>query len=86
MTKNPNLRQQAEAVALAAVNLHGHIDNLVGLVAKGQRPQWELDHCRRQYPALNAAASTLEILAAKEQTKIPAPPEEKIVQLTKPAS
>ena len=37
----------------------GHIDNLVNLVAKGQRPQHELDHQTNQYPALAAAAETL---------------------------
>jgi hypothetical protein len=64
--KTPNLRQQAEAVALATANLRGHIDNLVDLVGKGRRPQHELDHFRSQYPALKAAADTLACLAASK--------------------
>jgi hypothetical protein len=62
----PSLRQQAEAVALASANLRGHIDNLERLVGRGERPQWELDHCRRQYPALKAAADTLALIAERE--------------------
>jgi hypothetical protein len=60
------LHRQADAVALAAANLRGHIDNLVNLVAKGQRPQHELDHQTNQYPALAAAAETLASMKEHE--------------------
>ena len=46
-------------MALASANLHGHIDNLEALVAKGRRPQHELTHVKSYYPALLAAANTL---------------------------
>ena len=62
----PTLRQQSEAVSLAAVNLAGHINNLEGLVPKGRRPQHELDHARSYYPALNAASVTLAFMEKHE--------------------
>jgi hypothetical protein len=65
----PTLRQQAEAVEVAALNLQGHINNLVGLVNKGRRPQLELDVCRLRYPALFAASRTLMALATSAPTQ-----------------
>jgi hypothetical protein len=67
----PSLRQQAEAVELAALNLRGHIENLTDLVSKGSRPKHELEICLMRYPALNAAAKTLAALVSDRQTEQP---------------
>lgn len=63
MSSTITLQQQAAAVERAAVNLRGHCDNIAGLVAKGLRPQHELDMLRSWVPALNEAAKTLAVLA-----------------------
>lgn len=73
MTEPPTLKSQAAAVARAAVNLRGHVNNLRDLVT---RPNWdrqkrdplELDVAAQWLPALEAAAITMERLAAQESS------------------
>lgn len=60
------LNQQADAVELAFLNQRGHVNNLSGLVAKGKRPQAELDLARMQLTPLEAAAATMRGLAQKQ--------------------
>lgn len=67
MTTRPTLRQQAQAVELAAVNLRGHIDNLKNLITANKRARWELDHSLSYSPALDAAAKTLAWLERHER-------------------
>lgn len=61
-----SLRQQAQAVELAALNKRGLIHNLEEMAAKGKRPQTDIQIARLSLPALDAAAATLRSLADKE--------------------
>lgn len=63
----PSLKQQAAAVARAAVNRRGHVENLSHLVARGKRQQAEYDMAAAWLPDLEAAAETMGRLAAKEE-------------------
>lgn len=68
-TAGISLTVQATAVRRAAVNLKGHIGNLKGLVARRQRPEFELEIAQGWLPALTAAADTMETLAAAASEK-----------------
>jgi hypothetical protein len=61
------LTTQATAVRRAAINHAGHVNNLRDLVARGKRPQHELDIAAQWLPALLAAADTMETLAVDKQ-------------------
>jgi hypothetical protein len=65
-----DLFAQAAAVRRAAINHRGHVNNLRELVARGRRPQHELDIAKSWLPALLAAADTMESIAANEQPQI----------------
>lgn len=68
-TNRVTLRQQAEAVELAALNRRGHIQNLTEMVAKGRRPFTDIEIARLSLPALEAAAATLQALAEQERVR-----------------
>jgi hypothetical protein len=57
------LEQQAAAVARAAANQRGHVDNLQSLVARGRRSKEELELQAAWTPALEDAAVTMRRLA-----------------------
>lgn len=59
------LSAQATAVARAAANLRGHVENLQNLVSARRRPEHELTEAQRWLPDLEAAAITMERLATK---------------------
>jgi hypothetical protein len=59
-----SMEAQAAAVRRAAINHNGHVNNLRGLVARGKRPQVELDIAAQWLPALLAAADTMEAMTA----------------------
>jgi hypothetical protein len=58
---------QAAATRRAAVNLRGHINNLLALLAQGKRPKVELYQQLQWLPALLAAANTLEKIEQEPQ-------------------
>jgi hypothetical protein len=61
------LQAQAAAVERAALNLNGHVNNLVDLVQKGRRQRTELDLARAWLPDLQAAAATMRTLADQKE-------------------
>lgn len=65
----PSIKEQADAVARAACNLHGHVDNLRAYVQQRKRSQMELDVAVQWLPALEAAAETMRQLANSEPQK-----------------
>lgn len=69
MTDRPptTLLAQATAVELAAANLRGHVDNLRNLVAKGKRPQADIDAAVMHLPALEDAAVTMKRIAERRE-------------------
>ncbi|RAI33726.1 hypothetical protein [Rhodoplanes serenus] len=60
---------QATAVELAAANQRGHVENLRSLVAKGKRPQTDVDVAVLHLPALEDAAATLRRAADRAAAK-----------------
>lgn len=58
----PSIQRQAVAVARAAANLGGHVENLRTLVGKRKRPELELEMAESYLPDLEAAASTMAYL------------------------
>ena len=65
MTTAPTLKQQADAVARAAVNQRGFCNTLAALVAGRKRQQAELEQQLAWTPALEAAAQTMHRLASE---------------------
>lgn len=63
------LRQQADAVELAALNRRGHIQRLEEMVANGKRPFTEIEIAKLALPGLDAAAATLQALAEQERVR-----------------
>lgn len=61
----PSIKEQSDAVARAACNLRGHVNNLREYVQQRKRPQVELDIAAQWLPALEAAAETMSGLAAR---------------------
>ena len=53
------IRAQADAVTLAAMSQRSHVETLRALVARGKRPQTELDLSSAGLPPLQAAAVTM---------------------------
>jgi hypothetical protein len=64
VTSSISMETQAAAVRRAAINHNGHVNNLRDLVARGKRPQHELDIAAQWLPALMVAADTMEAMAA----------------------
>lgn len=60
------IEHQAAAVEISAANLRGHIDNLERLIARGKRPEAELEVFVDRLPALEAAAKTLRWVVQNE--------------------
>jgi len=61
----PTLQQQCAAVARAAVNMRGHVENLRNLAARGRRSQKEYEMAASWLPDLEAAARTMHDLAKR---------------------
>jgi hypothetical protein len=59
----PSLHAQATAVARAAANHRGHVENLSRLVGARKRPEHEFIEAKRWLPDLEAAAKTISELA-----------------------
>jgi hypothetical protein len=62
-----NIDAQALAVERAFVNARGHRDVVAGLVAKGRRPQHELDAIDQWLADLEPAAATMKWLAMNHE-------------------
>ena len=62
----PTIKEQADAIEIAAVNLRGHVDNLSMIVEKGKRPQHDLDLFCKRLPLIEQAAKTLKFLQKYE--------------------